>query len=114
MNTMKNRVQLIGRLGQNPEAKEFENGGKMVRFSVATNEEYVNITGEKVKQTTWHNLVAWGKLASVCEKYLQKGNEIAAEGKLIYRTWEDKAGVKHYSTEIHLSELLMLDRKPNA
>ncbi|MDP2423630.1 MAG: single-stranded DNA-binding protein [Bacteroidales bacterium] len=108
---MKNRVQLIGRLGQNPEVKEFEKGRKLVRFSLATNEEYANNAGEKVKQTTWHNLVAWGKLAEICEKYLKKGNEVAVEGKLIYRNWDDKEGAKHYMTEIHLNEMLMLDGK---
>lgn len=110
MNTMRNRVQLIGRLGQNPETREFEKGKKMVRMSVATNQEYFN-NGEKVKQTTWHNLVAWGKLAGICEKYLKKGDEIAVEGKLIYRNWENKEGVKHYTTEIHLHELQMLNGK---
>jgi len=108
---MRNRVQLIGRLGQNPETKEFDKGRKLVRMSIATNEEYVNGNGEKVKQATWHNLVAWGKLAEICEKYLSKGNEIAVEGKLIYRTWEDKEGGKHNTTEIHISDMLMLDGK---
>jgi single-strand DNA-binding protein len=107
---MRNRVQLIGRLGQNPEAKEFDKGRKLVRMSIATNEEYMN-NGEKVKQTTWHNLVAWGKLAGICEKYLKKGNEVAVEGKLIYRIWEDKDGAKRNTTEIHLNEMLMLDGK---
>ena len=107
---MRNRVQLIGRLGQNPEVKEFDKGRKLVRMSIATNEEYMN-NGEKVKQTTWHNLVAWGKLAEICDKYLQKGREVAVEGKLIYRTWEDKEGVKHNATEIHISDMLMLDGK---
>lgn len=109
---MRNCVQLIGRLGQNPEIKEFEKGKKMVRMSIATNEEYVN-NGEYVKQTTWHNLIAWGKLAGICEKYLKKGDEVAVEGKLTYRTWEDKNGVKHHSTEIQLNELLMLNGKAN-
>jgi single-strand DNA-binding protein len=108
MNAMRNRVQLIGRLGQNPEVKEFDKGRKLVRMSIATNEEYLN-NGEKVKQTTWHNLVAWGKLAEICEKYLHKGREIAVEGKLIYRTWEDKEGAKHNATEIHISDMLMLN-----
>jgi len=110
MNAMRNRVQLIGHLGQNPEVKEFEKGRKLVRMGIATNEVYMN-NGEKVKQTTWHNLVAWGKLAEICEKYLKKGNEIAVEGKLIYRTWEDKEGAKHNTTEIHISDMLMLSGK---
>lgn len=110
MNAMRNRVQLIGRLGQDPEVKELDNGRKLVRMSIATNEEYMN-NGEKVKQTTWHNLVAWGKLAEICGKYLEKGSEIAVEGKLIYRQWEDKEGVKRNTTEIHLNEMLMLDKK---
>jgi single-strand DNA-binding protein len=108
MNAMRNRVQLIGRLGQNPETKEFGNDRKMVRMSIATNEVYMN-NGEKVNQTTWHNLVAWGKLAEICGKYLQKGREIAVEGKLIYRAWEDKEGAKHNTTEIHINDMLMLN-----
>jgi single-strand DNA-binding protein len=113
MNAIRNRVQLIGRLGQDPEIKNLEQGRKLVRMSLATNEEYTS-NGEKVKQTTWHNLFAWGKLAEICEKYLKKGNEIAIEGKLIYRNWDDKNGSKHTTAEIQMNEMLMLDTRNTA
>ena len=111
MNTLRNKVQLIGNLGQNPEVKELENGKKMAKFSIATNETYRNKAGEKVTDTQWHNLVAWGKNAEIIEKYLKKGSEVAIEGKLLNRNYTDKEGVKRYSTEIHVNELLMLGSK---
>ncbi len=95
MYALKNKVQLIGHLGNAPEVKTTENGKKLARFSVATNENYRNVTGEKVTGTTWHNLVAWGKVADIAEKYLTKGKEIAIEGKLISRSYTDKDGVKN-------------------
>ena len=111
MNTLRNKVQLIGNLGQNPEVKELNGGKKVAKFSLATNETYRNKAGEKVTDTQWHNLVAWGKTADIIEKYLKKGSEIAVEGKLLNRTWTDKEGVKRYITEIQVSELLMLGGK---
>ena len=107
MNTLRNKVQLIGNLGQNPEVKELNGGKKVAKFSLATNETYRNKAGEKVTDTQWHNLVAWGKTADIIEKYLKKGSEVAVEGKLLNRTWTDKEGVKHYTTEVQVSELLM-------
>lgn len=83
----------------------------MATFSVATHEDYRNSNGEKVKETQWHNLVAWGKLAEIVEKYLSKGKEVAIEGKLVSRSYNDKEGNKKYSTEIHVNELLMLGGK---
>ena len=112
MYTLKNKVQLIGNLGNAPEIKNTESGKKLARFSVATNEKYRNATGESVTETTWHNLVAWGKLADIAEKYLQKGSEGAIEGKLISRNYEDKEGTKKYVTEVQVNELLMLGSKP--
>ncbi|MBI4931117.1 MAG: single-stranded DNA-binding protein [Bacteroidetes bacterium] len=108
MNTLRNKVQLIGNLGQNPEVKELNGGKKVAKFSLATNETYRNKAGEKVTDTQWHNLVAWGKTAEIIEKYLKKGSEIAVEGKLLNRNYTDKEGVKRYVTEIQVSELLML------
>jgi single-strand DNA-binding protein len=111
MYALKNKVQLIGNLGQNPEIKTLDGGKKLAKFSIATNESYRNADGEKVTETQWHNLVAWGKLAEIIEKYITKGSEVAVEGKLTYRTYSDKDGVKKYFTEIQVNELLMLGDK---
>ncbi len=108
MNSLRNRVQLIGNLGKDPEVKTFDNGKKVARFSMATSETYKNATGEKVTETQWHNIVAWNGTAGIVEKYLKKGNEVAIEGKLTYRNWEDKDGKKHYITEIIANEILLL------
>jgi single-strand DNA-binding protein len=111
MYTIRNRVQLIGNLGNAPEIKTMESGKKVAKFSVATNEHYRNANGEKVTETTWHNIVAWGKVAEIVEKYLTKGSEVALEGKLLNRNYTDKEGVKKYVTEIEVSELLLLGGK---
>lgn len=108
---MKNRVQLIGYLGQNPEIKNFDNGNKMARMSIATNETYKNNQGEYVQETQWHNIIAWGKVAEVAEKILKKGSEVIAEGKLIHRNYTDKDGAKKYITEVQLNNILLLDKK---
>lgn len=108
---MRNKVTLIGNIGQNPEVKEFNGGNKFVKFSLATNETYRNKAGEKVTDTQWHNLTAWGKTAEIVGKYLKKGSEIAVEGKLLNRNYTDKDGVKRYVTEIQVNELLMLGGK---
>ena len=110
MTTLKNNVQLIGRLGDNPQVRSFESGKKMASFSMATNETYYNNKGEKVEDTQWHNIVAWGKKADIIEGYLKKGSEIAVQGKLINRKYE-RDGVTKYITEISLNELLMMDKK---
>ncbi|HQW84612.1 MAG TPA: single-stranded DNA-binding protein [Ferruginibacter sp.] len=111
MYALKNKVQLIGNLGNAPEVKTTESGKKLARFSVATNESYRNANGEKVTETTWHNLVAWGKVADIAEKYLSKGSEVAIEGKLINRNYSDKDGNKKYITEVQVNELLLLGVK---
>lgn len=113
MNTLRNRVQLIGNLGMDPEVKNLEKGKKVVHLSIATRDTYVNKDGEKVKETQWHNLVVWGKLCDVCEKYLKKGTEVAVDGKLTNRKWEDKDGKQHYTTEIVVNELVLLGGKGN-
>lgn len=114
MNALKNKVQLIGFLGNAPEIKITDNGKKLARFSIATNETYQNAKGEKVTETTWHNLVAWGKLAEIAEKYLHKGSEVVIEGKLINRSYNDKEGIQKYITEVQVNELLMLGNKERA
>lgn len=111
MNTLKNKVQLIGNLGNAPEIVNLESGKKLAKFSIATNEAYKNAQGEKVQDTQWHNLVAWGKTAEIIEKYVNKGSEIAIEGKLTTRSYDDKDGVKRYITEVVVSEVLMLGGK---
>ena len=111
MYALKNKVQLIGNLGNAPEVKTLESGKKMARFSAATNEIYRNAKGEKVTETQWHNLIAWGKVAEIVEKFLTKGKEVAIEGKLINRSYNDKDGNKKYVTEIQVNELLLLGAK---
>ena len=110
MNALRNKVQLIGRLGQEPEIVNLESGRKLAKFSLATNENYTNAKGEKVENTEWHNIVAWGKTAEIIEKYVNKGQEIAIEGKLTSRAYEDKEGIKRYITEVVCSEMLMLSK----
>lgn len=111
MNSLRNRVQLIGNLGSDPEVKTLESNKKVARLSIATSDEYTDKDGQKVKQTQWHQLVVWNKLADICDKYLKKGHEIAVEGKLTYRTWNDKDGKSHNITEIVVNELLMMGGK---
>ena len=111
MNNLKNKVQLIGNLGDNPEVINLESGKKLAKFSMATNETYRNAKGEQIKDTQWHNVVAWGKTADIIEKYLEKGNEVAIEGKLVNRSYDDKDGNKRYITEVVANELLMLGSK---
>ena len=110
MNTLRNKVQLIGRLGQNPEVKTLENGNKLARFSLATNESYKNKKGEKIENTQWHHVIAWGNTATIIEKYVTKGQEIAIEGKLNNKSYDDKNGTTHYVTEIIASEVQMLSK----
>ena len=111
MYALKNKVQLIGHLGKNPEVKTIDNGKKVARVSLATSESYKNLQDEKVTETQWHNIVAWGKLAEILEQYTTKGSEICVEGKLNYRDYTDKDGVKRNTTEIVINEILLLDKK---
>lgn len=114
MYSLRNKVQLIGNLGKTPEVKKTATGKKLATFSIATNEMYTNSKGEKVKETQWHNIVAWGKLADIAEKLLEKGSEIALEGKLITKDYTGKDGVKRYSTEIQANEMLLFGSKTNS
>ena len=111
MKNLRNRVNLIGNLGTNPEIKVFDSGKKMAKLTLATNDSYKNSNGEKVEETQWHNLIIWGNTAEVAEKYLKKGNEIAIEGKISYRNYEDSEGKTKYITEIIVNDLLMLTKK---
>ena len=108
MNNIRNSVQLIGHVGQDPEVSVLEDGKKLAKFSMATNEVYTNSQGEKVEKTYWHRLVLWNKLAEVAENHITKGTKVAVEGKLTTHSWEDDFGVKHYRTEVVGRELLLL------
>ena len=111
MNTLRNRVTLIGRLGQDPEMKTFEGGSSLVNLNIATNEYFKNSDGKGEERAVWHKVVAWGKTAEIAEKYLKKGSEIAIEGRLSNRTYEDKDGNTKYITEVVANELVMLGKK---
>ncbi|NVO19606.1 MAG: single-stranded DNA-binding protein [Bacteroidetes bacterium] len=112
MNTLRNNVKLIGHLGHDPELRTLEKGNKVASFSLATSDVYTDKEGNRKEQTEWHNIVAWGNLAETCEKYLKKGKEVAIDGRLTYKNWEDKSGVKHTSAEIIASEVLFVGGKP--
>ncbi len=108
--SLRNRVTLVGRTGKEVETVNFENG-KIAKVSLATTDYYTNGKGEKVEETQWHNLVCHGKTADIMEKYVDKGKEIAVEGKITYRSYEDREGVKRYLTEIRVDELVLLGSK---
>ena len=110
MNALKNKVQLIGRLGQDPEIINFTDGNKMAKFSLATDDSYKDKNGEKVERAQWHNIVVRGGLVNVVENYVEKGKEIAIEGKLSSRSYEDKDGITRYITEVICNELLLLSK----
>ena len=108
--SLRNKVTLIGHTGKEVEIVNFEKG-KLARVTLAANDYYTNSAGEKVEETQWHNLVANGKLADLMEKYVTKGKEIAIEGKIVYRSYDDKDGQKRYITEIRVEEILLLGTK---
>lgn len=110
LQAMKNRVQLIGHVGQEPEIKTLEAGKKLANLSIATNEVYYKENGDKVEKTEWHRVTAWGKTAEIIEKYVSKGKELAIDGKLTTRTYDDKDGIKRYITEIVANEVLLLGK----
>jgi single-strand DNA-binding protein len=111
MNALRNKVQLIGNVGNDPEIKNLEGGKKVAKFTIATNEVYYNENKEKVTDTQWHNISAWGKTADLIENFVTKGKEIALEGKLTHRSYDDKDGIKRYYTEVVANELLLLGSK---
>ena len=110
MTQLANNVQLIGHAGMAPEIKSFEKERKLARFRLATNEYYYDQKGERVENTQWHNLVAWGKTAELVEKLVTKGKELAVSGKLINRSWDDKDGNKKYITEVEINQLLVFGK----
>ena len=114
MNALRNRVQLIGRLGQDPEVKQTKNGRTLARFSLATTEVYKNSQGKRTEETQWHPIVVWGERAEIAGKYLRKGKEVALEGKLVHRTYDDADGNKKYITEVVVKEFLMLGKKEDS
>jgi len=113
MNSLKNRVNLIGNLGMDPETKTTETGKKVTHFTLATDDGYKNSDGQKVNETTWHNVVAWNGLAEIAGKFLKKGHEVAVEGRIVYRTYEDKKGVTKNVTDIVLNDLVLLRNGKN-
>ena len=110
MNAIRNRVQLIGRLGQEPEIFSFEDGHKLAKFSMATDDSYKDKEGNKVERTQWHNVVVRGGLTKIVENYVTKGQEIAVEGKLTNRSYQDNDGIKRFITEVQCNELLLLGK----
>ncbi len=114
MKNIQNNVQLVGRLGANPEVKVFNNGSKIARFSIAINNTYTNKQGEKVTETQWHRIAAWGKMADLAEKLLQKGTQVAIDGRLSIRNYTNNEGVKVNSTEVMVNEFFKMESKAAA
>jgi single-strand DNA-binding protein len=108
--TVKNRVQLVGNLGGSPDVKQFDNN-KLAKFAVATSEYKKTKNGESTTETQWHNIIAWGKLADIAEKYLEKGSQVLIDGKLSTRHYTDKEGNKRYVTEIIANEVVLMNKK---
>ena len=109
--SLRNKVTLIGHTGKDVEVVNFENGGIKASVALATNDYYTNAQGEKVEDTQWHNLIAFGKTAEIMQKYVTKGKEIAVEGKITYRSYDTQDGQKRYITEIRVEELVLLGSK---
>ncbi len=114
MKNLTNNVQLIGHLGITPEMKEFDSGKKIVNFTLATTDSYINQQGQKIEDTQWHKIVAWGKTAEYINNYVDKGNRVAISGKLVHRAYTDKDNQTRYITEIVVNEILMLTPKSTA
>lgn len=111
MNALQNHVQLIGRLGQDPEVKQTKNGRTLTRFSLATSEVYKNKQGERVEETQWHPIVIWGERGEIAGKYLRKGEKVALGGKLVHRSYDDAEGNKKYISEVVVNTFMMLSSK---
>ena len=112
MKNLRNRVQLIGNVGKEPQVRSFESGKTMASFSMATTETYLDQNGKRVNDTQWHQIIAWGKTANFIESYLDKGNRIAVDGKLVHRSYNDKEGSTKYITEVVVNEIMLLTAKP--
>ena len=105
-----NKVILVGNLGGDPTMRSTSSGTAVVNFNVATSETFKNKNGEKETRTEWHRVVAWARLAEICNKYLKKGKQVYIEGRLQTRSWDDQSGVKKYSTEVVANNMVMLGR----
>ena len=110
MNSLRNSVKLIGHLGADPEIKKLESGKTVANLSIATTDYYKNTKGDKVTETQWHRIVAWGRTAEFVEKYLRKGIHVALDGKLTHRSYDDKDGIKRYTTEVVANEFVLLTK----
>ena len=110
MSTLKNQVQLIGNLGKDLEFKTFDNGNMLAKGPLATNDYYKNNKGEKITETQWHNIVAWGKTAELMNSLLKKGDEVAVQGKLVHRKYEDAGGQMKYVSEIVVNEFVKITK----
>lgn len=108
---LRNKVNLIGRLGKDPEIKTLGKGNKVATFTLATDESYKGSDGQRVQDTQWHQIVAWGSQATIIEKYLSKGTQIAIEGSVKNRSYQTKSGEKRYITEVLAHNILMLGTK---
>lgn len=107
-----NKVMLIGRLGQDPEMRYTPSGRPLTKFQLAANRSWTTAEGEKKNETEWFNVVAWGKLAEICNQYLNKGQLVYVEGRLHTRHWQDDDGANHSSVEVITQEMIMLDGRP--
>jgi single-strand DNA-binding protein len=108
MNALRNRVQLIGNIGHDPEIKTLDSGKKVAKFTLATNENFKSADGTKTEETIWHSIIAWNGLAELSSKFLKKGKQVCIEGRISYRTYTDKNGVTKNVTEIIASDLMLL------
>jgi single-strand DNA-binding protein len=108
MNALRNKVQLIGRLGQDPDIRMLDSGKKVAHFNIATNGSYRNAEGNRIDETTWHSIVAWNGLAELCSKYLKRGREVCIEGRISYRVYTDKNGLQKNVTEVVASDMVFL------
>ena len=106
-----NKAILVGNVGKDPEVRHLEGGTLVARFTLATSETYKNKSGELVKNTEWHNIVAWRQLAELADKYIRKGSQLYVEGKITNRQFDDKDGNKRYTTEIVADNIRLLGRK---
>lgn len=113
MTTLRNRVHLVGNLGMDPQIKSFGNGRKLAKFTVATSEVFNRASGQERKETQWHNVIAWNKQADIAKENLQKGQEVALEGRLCYRQYEDKNNITRYIAEIILSSYTVFPKAKN-
>lgn len=114
MNTLRNKVSLIGRLGAQPEVVKFESGAMLAQFSIATNESFKDKNGEWQERAQWHEIKAWGKLGENVSKVLKKGQEVAIDGRIVNNEYETKNGEKRYSTSIEMKEFLLLSATSDA